>query len=404
MSPQYAADEQGAKRQPARKKRMNTAGQPSFRLFQRISRKQEEVSRSLDWQTDGYQPGTVEMQSLGEIPKGDSQSYRVFTSEMQGTFSGALDPELQKVIDGREPSLLDHKGGFWAQMPEPDTKTHQPKGGSTGEAIAGNTEEKPEHAEEAENPLRRIARRAVRPVLAVAASAAVVIGMWLILNYVILGVQLVVADGNSRIPESEVVALSGVSPGMSMLLMKDDQVKANIRQNRYLTVSSIEKDIANHKVILHVHERDHEAYFRYCGITYVMDRRGMILEDSIDVRTVPNMMKIEGLEDVQDCRVGNRLSLRNPSQMEALMDLLLQLRVMSLQDSVSEIYIKDISNMSLLLKNGYSVRIGDAERIHAKLRAMTLAMDELQKENKQGGTIDVTKPEQPTWLPDYTEA
>ena len=48
---------------------------------------------------------------------------------------------------------------------------------------------------------------------------------------------------------------------------------------------------------------------------------------------------------------------------------------------------------------GFSVRLGTSERLHAKLRSLLLTEAELVGRGYASGSIDVSSPEKPTYIP-----
>ena len=162
---------------------------------------------------------------------------------------------------------------------------------------------------------------------------------------------------------------------------------------------------------LYVREREHRAYLQYCGITYILDGRGMVLEQNAEEMNTENHaegdaaefvlppLKIEGM-DIREIQTGQIVALNKPEQLTIYISVAMELKAMGLTEVVSELYVTNPANLYLATTDGFSVHLGDANRIHAKLRAMTLVQAELRKTGVTTGTIDVSRPAEPTYIPD----
>ena len=211
-------------------------------------------------------------------------------------------------------------------------------------------------------------------------------------------VRTITVVGNERIPTARVLELSGVRIGQNLLTVTDEKVAEGFRPERYLILVSVKKDRSGH-VTIYVREREYRAYLQYCGITYLLDGRGMVLEQYADADIRPALLKVEG-RDIREIQTGQIVALNKPEQLTIYVNVAMELKAMGLTDAVAELYVTNPTNLYLATADGYSVRLGDANRIHAKLRAMTLVRSELAKNGAVSGTIDVSRPAEPTYIPD----
>ena len=69
-------------------------------------------------------------------------------------------------------------------------------------------------------------------------------------------------------------------------------------------------------------------------------------------------------------------------------------------DQILELDLSDMDNLFLVSTDGYSVRLGNSENLHAKLRAMLMTLDWLRQEGYGAGTVDVSVPVNPTYIPE----
>ena len=153
------------------------------------------------------------------------------------------------------------------------------------------------------------------------------------------------------------------------------------------------------KVVIQVKERIPAAAVKYCGILYTMDNRGMVLEESLDTETETGLVLVSGM-GIHDCRVGQVLNLNDAQQMQTFTEILVELKVMSALNRVKELDLSNMDNLFIVSTNGFTVRLGTVDNLHAKLRSMLLTLDHLTREGYEGGTVDVSAPVNPTYTPE----
>ena len=280
-------------------------------------------------------------------------------------------PELRM---DRSENLYSREDRFWDHVESAREESHTPRVTSSPKA-EGHT-------------LRWL-------VLIVAVIAAV--------GYVIYGavfrVRSVTVEGIRAISQEEVIRLSGISMGMNIFSINDEQVEAGIESNRYLSFVCVDKQLPD-KVIVQVRERTPATLVTYCGIAYTLDNRGMVLEESQNTGVKPDhLVTVSGL-NIRRCMVGETVQLHSDRQMGVYTELLVELKVMSALDEVSELDLSDMDNLFLVSRDGYTVRLGNTDSLHAKLRAMILTRDHLNATGHIGGTIDVSTPVNPTYTPE----
>ncbi len=348
------------------------------------------VRSSLTWQMGGYHGELTDLHALEGIHRDNDHGYvPMARAALQGD---GLDPFEDYAVDPsmvneRSEDLVEHQGKFWLDEKE------RMKAEEIQKDMASSSTLKRVFSR-----VRRISdhhKRMIHLLLLILMIAMIILtcARWMIFN--ITSIQV---EGNDRVQTDEIVRLSGIQKRSSSLHISEETVKAGIESNRYLRLSGIERT-TTHKITLRVREREAEAYIMKWGIIYTMDHTGMILEEDQNKDLIPALVKVEGL-DIQNCMVGKILSVRDSAQMEIFSEMMLQLKAMEMQSDVTEIYLNDLQNIFLVTKDGYSVRLGGSERVHAKLRSMNLTLAELQRQGVKAGTIDVSNPEIPTYVPE----
>ncbi len=210
-------------------------------------------------------------------------------------------------------------------------------------------------------------------------------------------IRTIEVEGNERFSAAEICRLAGVRAGDNLLFLDEEEIKARINGNRYLKAVGVETEWPD-RVKIVVREREQAVWLRHNGITYVMDSRGMVLEQTGDLNAVPDMLEVTGLT-VNRCQVGSVLNVSNPRQLSFLRNLCVELKAMKLAKLVR---VCDMENLQLKTSDDCWVRLGSTDELHAKLRVMTMVRDWLLSGDGMviaGGTIDVTNPREPTYEP-----
>ncbi len=289
-------------------------------------------------------------------------------------------PELRET---RSENVTQHVGDFWNT---PDQRNQ----------ITG-TSRKIGEREIRKNTSKAAARpRAVRTALiAVLALAAVI----LVLRFAVFSVKEIIVTGNSTIPAEEVIRVSGIRKGDSILTLSEQNVEDRILSDYRLQFRYMAKELPS-TVVLSVREREACCWLTYCGIMYVMDKNRMVLYESENPAEQPNnLVEIKGLEVRSNTVVGQYINLGSEIQQSVFSELFLEMKVQSCTDRIKEADISNPDSILLVTRDGYTVGLGNRNNLHAKIRAMLLVLEELKQEGYPGGTINVTNPETPIFTP-----
>ena len=336
----------------------------------------------LDWQKSGFRMEPNAAEHLRGVDDGNDPGYipeaGSYVHKLQNRpFSdGMVDPSM---VDNRSDNLRGHMGGFWNEKEE--------------QTAAPGEEEKAEEKEKT----RRLpfpAKQMKKWGIALAVTASVL----LVLRFAVLNVQTiaVVGENVSRETADRVREAVGIRRGSNILLVNDAEVENAVNDLSFVQFDALEKKL--HRVTIHVKQREVQTYIWNCGVIYTLDAHGNVLNECMRDDVIPDYPQVEGL-NIRYCAVGSPLLLNDDKQMPVYREFARELRVMQLSQVVRDIYLTDIDNIYLGTAGGFSVRMGDATRIHAKLRALTLVLAYLEENRQPTGTIDVSTPESPTYIP-----
>lgn len=374
-----------------RKKELNRPEQAS------ISMQPVQPEQLPDWQTTGYHMEKLPCQDQLPLQSGSQQGYPLEDQPAGVSRDLDIDPmgktgEDSSIALAREEGVRNHSGSFWDRvqtmsqrlMPVSDVGPDQitPPAGTT--AQTGAIE----------------ARPGSQVVMLVIIVVVVIACVGWFTSSSMLRIHSITVFGNVNVSEEWIKSLSGLKVNDSLLLINEDKVAEAINSNRYLKLRTIVHNTPD--VQIHVTERIPVAYTLVRGIYYTLDSRGMVLEEYSDASRLGGLICVDKLQ-VKTCLVGQHIQLNKQETLDAYMQLMLEIKAMSLQWLVKELYLDDMEDICMDTTDGYYVRMGDATYLHGKLRAMTTTRVELIRRGLSGGTIDVTVRDKPTYMPPVEE-
>ena len=309
-------------------------------------------------------------------------------------------PELLKE---RSENLSDREGAFWQQT----TTGYQQTAGSDNRRTAG--------AHAAKSPQKQKKKQTnkssagMRAALALVALAAITV---CVLYFIVFRVREIRVEGNEKISRADVIRLSGIQYGSSILTLSEETTgrdmearaisEAKRTNNPYyytLQFRYLDKLMPG-TVVISVKEREPCCWMTLRGILFVMDKNRMVLYESEDPSVKPaKLVEVKGLNIRGGDHAGQTLTLNSAVQQSIFENLFLEMKVLECTSIIQEVDLSNPSSILLVTRDGYTVSIGDRDRIHAKLRSMLYVREKLLELGKNGGSINVTIPETPTYSP-----
>jgi cell division septal protein FtsQ len=226
---------------------------------------------------------------------------------------------------------------------------------------------------------------------------AILTAVGAILYSALFQVRRIVVLGNTTIPGQDIVRLTGLKIGQNSLTIDDENVMRRIESNRYLRCTLV--DVQWDSVTIHIKERVPAVYLHYNGLLIVMDNRGFVLEESLASETgYESLVKVSGM-NVRRCALGQQIALQSANQLEAYTQILVELKAMKGIDLLRELDMSSMDSIYLTTRDDFFVRLGSEDDLHAKLRAFLITREKVLQMGYAKGTIDVTDPGRPTYLP-----
>ena len=333
--------------------------------MEKVRQRLERALEDTAWQTRGYYMERVACEGCAAV---DAQTDTGFvipvfalaeTTRLEETL-----PREQSAAAERSREMLNHRGGFWEN-------------------------------EKGRNPYNRRPQR----IITAAAAAALLVTVIALCYFFLFPVRSVVVVGNTYYTDSTLAEQAGIRKGTSIFRIDDRAAARSLAaNNHFYTVTNIDKSLLTGRVTIYVIERTYDAYITYCGIDYLIDNRFMVLKTNENPKDQPDYVRVEGLA-ISRCTLGKELTVYNERQLPVCQNILREIKAMNLGQWVRVLYLGDLNDITLITDDGYAVRIGECQQVHEKLRAMQLTCQWLKENGKTGGTVDVSTPEKPSWIP-----
>ncbi len=311
-------------------------------------------------------------------------------------------PELR---DLRSEELNNRSGEFWETQ--------------TGGYRYGR---KPQPAGEPEQEPSKPKREKVRKGPVVLGALAAAVAAALLLNYAVFTVRTIRVEGNRQVAAEEIIRLSGLKTGTPLSAVNSAEVERAVEQNPLLKFRYLEKEYPS-TLKLAVREREACCWMTWNGILYTMDKQRYVLyesemlPESMSERKIAEdnpeeeqavaeadyiegtLVRVDGLKVRAGTVPGQRLALESAEQQEIFHALFLEMKVLDCTGLIQQADLSNPDSLLLTTRDGYTVSMGNAMNIHAKLRSMLLTREELIRRNERGGIINVSLPETPIYSP-----
>ena len=132
---------------------------------------------------------------------------------------------------------------------------------------------------------------------------------------------------------------------------------------------------------------------------YVLAEDGMVLEESSDIDHPPELLSAQGFQEGK-VMVGRTIASSSSEKLKVFVQLISELQLQEYMDQISELNISNVDNIFLVTVDRYTVQLGDASDLRAKVGAMRAVVDKLREMGNESGTINVADdPVHPTYMP-----
>lgn len=236
-----------------------------------------------------------------------------------------------------------------------------------------------------------------RGLWAVLCSVFVLVGVGIILHSTLFRLKRVQVVGVTYRTPLEVVTLAGVAEGDNILLLDEEKIRDRINADRYLIFQDMQRDYPD-ALILQVYERIPRVNIQSMGVQYTLDGEGMVLEQTQTLQLTEGLIAVTGLE-ITSSALGRYITCQREEQIAAFRRVLSELSLQEAISQISELNLADMDNLYLVSVDGFTIRLGDDGEMQAKIGAMRAVLDYLRETGRVKGSIDVSAPVNPTYIP-----
>ena len=222
------------------------------------------------------------------------------------------------------------------------------------------------------------------------------LGIIFFLRYQVFTISNLRIIGTRYIPWETVAKSAGLDRGLFYFAVNEDEIKESVNANRYLVFEGMELVFPN-TLVLQVRERAPFAFFTHLGIGYVISQDGMVLEQSRNLAVGQGLITVSGLSLWGQISPGSFPASTDPSQAEDLVKLFNEFITWGFESQVRSIDIAHNLNLSAMTIDGYTVNLGAAEQLHAKIGTVQSVVSELRRRQMPPGIIEAAMPGEATY-------
>lgn len=204
--------------------------------------------------------------------------------------------------------------------------------------------------------------------------------------------------GNEQKTPEDVATISGLVRGSNMLGIEEEDVAKAFARDHTVIFKGMQKEYPG-TIYLYIEERKISASMQYLGMLYTLDSQGLVMEETNSDMPPEGLPVVKGF-NASGVTVGQTISVRDVRQLEAYQTIMYEMTQQLCSDEFTEINLSDPENLYLVTIEGVTVRAGNVKNMQAKIGAVRTAMGYLRQLSPEGGTLDVTKPAEPKYLPE----
>jgi cell division protein FtsQ len=219
-----------------------------------------------------------------------------------------------------------------------------------------------------------------------------------ILRGLVFTIRNIKVHGISQVSWQDVAISAGLGPASNYFNLDEGRIREGINSNRYLVYQNMKKVLPN-TLVLYVRERQPSARINYIGIAYIMADDGMILERTKDLTRFADLMTVSGMA-IGDIRVGNVPLSTRFSQVDVCVDIIRELGQQGFLSQMKDLNVANPASIYMTSIDGYSIHIGDAKDLQAKIGTVRAVLQALRKGGYPIGVIEATVPGEATYRPD----
>lgn len=218
-----------------------------------------------------------------------------------------------------------------------------------------------------------------------------------LLAYLLMRVEEIEVSGIYWYDAQEVIELSQIEKGDSVLKLNEAGIKQNIEKNPHYIVEDIKYSFPT-KVTIVVTERPEAACFAFANTYVIIDPEGLIL-GHVEKSQGTLLPIVNGLE-VTEFVLGAQIRTTDTYKQDVLRKVLNALCGQNMQNEVESIDISNVNQIWMQLReDGTKVCLGQGTELEEKFQWLQKIIETIWQKGYTGGTIDLTSVTAPVYIP-----
>ncbi len=283
---------------------------------------------------------------------------------------------------------------FYPPPELPESQKRKPTAQGQAEPGTGYPQEHPEAGDSRQPVPMTPGRR----MLIISCVLLMAVSVAFILRATLFSIRYVRVIGIRNLTWQQVAASAGIDRSSNYFNINENSIREGINANRFLVYERMQKVFPN-AVILYVRERQPVASIDYIGVSYIMADDGLILSQTTQLPDEYQLMRVSGLA-LRDIREGRVPLSTKEGQIEACVALTKEIFAQGFNNEIADINLSEPGSIYLTTRDGYSIHLGAAESLKAKIGTVRAVLPELRKMGRVGGTIEATVWGEATHRPD----
>lgn len=206
-------------------------------------------------------------------------------------------------------------------------------------------------------------------------------------------IKKIEVKGNEILSEEKIIYHSGIIMGNNIFKERIGNIKENLKKQSYIHSVSAKRSLPN-KMIIEIQERKETAVIPFMENYLIVDEEGRVLQS---VPSSSNGLKIiRGLE-FSNFMEGEILQPVNKIEFEKALRIINETNKLEL--IIDSVDIMEDRNIIIRITDLLSCKMGEANNLDHKLKALTGIIEDLETKEIRRGVIDMSHEGYPTYSP-----
>jgi cell division septal protein FtsQ len=215
-------------------------------------------------------------------------------------------------------------------------------------------------------------------------SVILLLCAFLFVAFEVLHLRYITVTGCEAKTPDEIISLSGLETGVSIFSVDTDKAMKALGGDPYIKPVSV-TIVYPDRVNITVEERKEAAYIKKGGDVLIIDNDGWLLNILMNTDTV-TYTQVLGL-NLDEFTVGRQLGAADQFQLSVLSEVMTEADAEGLE--LVSIDVSIAADVILVIKEGFTVELGDDMNLKEKFSLIKSAASELKGMGKTSGIIDV---------------